>query len=115
MQLLLSKNPALFLVAHSGAELLSHGAGAIFDPHQNIESAVLFFSRNDDPKVVAEAKMNGFFDGEFRRKPNVSIGGASRKLNKDELLAKAQKEREQRQVSDGGTLLHIILNNIIHN
>lgn len=43
--------------------------------------------------------MNGFFDGDFRRKPIVSIGGASRKLNKDELLAKAQKEREQRQVS----------------
>lgn len=44
--------------------------------------------------------MNGFFDGDFRRKPNVSIGGASRKLTKDELLAKAQKEREQRQVSE---------------
>ena len=42
--------------------------------------------------------MNGFFDGDFRRKPNVSIGGASRKLNKEELLAKAQKEREERQV-----------------
>ena len=42
--------------------------------------------------------MNGFFDGDFRRRPNVSIGGASRKLTKDELLAKAQREREQRQV-----------------
>ena len=43
--------------------------------------------------------MNGFFDGDFKRRPNVSIGGASRKLTKDELLAKAQREREQRQVS----------------
>ena len=42
--------------------------------------------------------MNGFFDGDFKRRPNVSIGGASRKLTKDELLAKAQREREQRQV-----------------
>merc|ERR1712156_896391 len=48
-------------------------------------------------KIHSEA-MNGFFDGDFRRKPNVSIGGASRKLNKEELLAKAQKEREERQV-----------------
>ena len=44
--------------------------------------------------------MNGFFDGDFRRMPNVSIGGSSRKLNKAELLAKAQKEREERQVSN---------------
>lgn len=43
--------------------------------------------------------MNGFFDGQFRRTPNVSMGGANKKLTKDELLAKAQKEREQRQVS----------------
>jgi hypothetical protein len=42
--------------------------------------------------------MFGFFDGDFRRRPNVNIGGASKKLNKDELLAKAQSEREQRQV-----------------
>ena len=42
--------------------------------------------------------MNGFFDGDFRRKPNVSIGGANRKLNKEELLAKAQKERDEREV-----------------
>ena len=57
--------------------------------------------------------MNGFFDGDFRRRPNVSIGGASRKLTKDELLAKAQKEREQRQVIfnesfiNSSILLHI--------
>ena len=42
--------------------------------------------------------MNGFFDGQFRRTPNVSMGGASKKLTKEELLAKAQREREQRQV-----------------
>ena len=29
----------------------------------------------------------------------MSMGGASKKLTKEELLAKAQKEREQRQVS----------------
>ena len=49
--------------------------------------------------LCIDQKMNGFFDGDFKRRPNVSIGGASRKLTKDELLAKAQREREQRQVS----------------
>ena len=51
--------------------------------------------------------MNGFFDGDFRRKPNVSIGGANRKLNKEELLAKAQKERDEREV--GKKIYHDVI------
>lgn len=38
------------------------------------------------------------FDGEFRRKPIVSIGGASKQLNKQEIIEKAQHERHQREV-----------------
>ena len=53
--------------------------------------------------------MNGFFDGQFRRTPTVSMGGASKKLTKVELLAKAQKEREQRQVSCQKRLLFLFL------
>ena len=65
--------------------------------------------------------MNGFFDGQFRRTPNVSMGGANKKLTKDELLAKAQKEREQRQVSRAAkffliffSFLIVITNNAMH-
>ena len=39
------------------------------------------------------------FDGDFRRKPVVSIRGASKKENKEELLQRTQKERNQREVS----------------
>lgn len=39
------------------------------------------------------------FDGEFRRKPVVSIRGASKKESKEELLHRAQRERSQREVN----------------
>ena len=59
-----------------------------------------FFEKNCQTENCLNLKtMNGFFDGQFRRTPTVSMGGASKKLTKEELLAKAQKEREQRQVS----------------
>ena len=57
--------------------------------------------------------MNGFFDGDFRRKPNVSIGGANRKLNKEELLAKAQKERDEREVGTVSLDLRVKRNSAI--
>lgn len=37
------------------------------------------------------------FEGEFRRRPQQSYGGASRKVARDELLHKAQSERLQRE------------------
>lgn len=37
------------------------------------------------------------FEGEFRRRPQQSYGGASRKVARDELLHKAQAERHQRE------------------
>ena len=38
------------------------------------------------------------FNGEFRRKPVVSNRGASRKETKEELLQRATKERQRREV-----------------
>ncbi|GFU51888.1 ubiquitin-protein ligase E3C [Trichonephila clavipes] len=37
------------------------------------------------------------FEGEFRRRPQQSLGGASRKVAREELLHKAQRERLQRE------------------
>jgi ubiquitin-protein ligase E3 C len=39
------------------------------------------------------------FNGEFRRKPEVSIRGASKKETKEELLRRAQLERSKREVT----------------
>ena len=44
----------------------------------------------------------------------MSMGGASKKLTKEELLAKAQKEREQRQVSCQKTTFSLFLLNLYY-
>jgi ubiquitin-protein ligase E3 C len=43
-------------------------------------------------------KMFNNFDGDFRRRPVVSIRGASKKESKAELLERTQRERNQREV-----------------
>ena len=44
-------------------------------------------------------KMFNSFDGDFRRRPIVSIRGASKKESKAELLERAQRERNEREAS----------------
>ncbi|XP_076346418.1 ubiquitin-protein ligase E3C [Tachypleus tridentatus] len=39
------------------------------------------------------------FEGDFRRRPQVSLGGASKKVPRDELLQRAAVERHQRELS----------------
>lgn len=46
------------------------------------------------------------FNGDFRRRPVVSNRGASKKETRDELLRRAQKERENREVSGGNGQNH---------
>ena len=40
----------------------------------------------------------GNFDGEFRTKPNVSIRGASKNENREQLLKRAHDDRVNREV-----------------
>ena len=51
-------------------------------------------------QVLCEiVKMFNSFDGDFRRRPIVSIRGASKKESKAELLERAQRERSEREAS----------------
>ena len=43
--------------------------------------------------------MHNSFEGDFRRKPQVSIRGSSKVESKEELLIRAQQERQKREVS----------------
>ena len=38
------------------------------------------------------------FNGEFRRKPTINVGGASKKESRTELFQRAQEERVKREV-----------------
>ena len=40
----------------------------------------------------------GNFDGQFRTTPNVSIRGATKSENKEQLLRRAHEQRSQREV-----------------
>ena len=40
----------------------------------------------------------GNFDGQFRTTPNVSIRGATKSENKEQLLKRAHEQRSQREV-----------------
>lgn len=39
------------------------------------------------------------FEGEFRRRPQQNLSGASKKQERNELLQRAQNERQKREVS----------------
>jgi ubiquitin-protein ligase E3 C len=39
------------------------------------------------------------FEGEFRRRPQQNLSGASKKQERNELLQRAQNERHKREVS----------------
>ena len=61
---------------------------SLYESHQNLR------------RVVCEiVKMFNSFDGDFRRRPIVSIRGASKKESKAELLERAQRERSEREAS----------------
>ena len=45
------------------------------------------------------SKMFHGFNGEFRRRPQVNIRGASKKESKEDLVKRAKEERQRREVS----------------
>jgi hypothetical protein len=46
------------------------------------------------------------FEGDYRRRPQQNLAGASRKDGRHELLTKAQEERRRRQVRNNITLTY---------
>ena len=50
---------------------------------------------------ICWAAMFTGFNGEFRRRPDVSIRGASKKESKETLVKRAQEERQKREVRKG--------------